>query len=126
LVEGAVSIYNSNQIYDYEKSTNLEPGLLGVWNKNNYHIRVETVDVEMYTAWRAGKLILKEVSFKDMLKKIERQYDVSFINNKESLNSRLFTARFDIENINLVMRNLSEYASFDYVIESENNKIIIN
>jgi transmembrane sensor len=80
----------------------------------------------MYTAWRTGKLILKEVSFKDMLLKIERQYDVSFINNKESLNSRLFTARFDIEDINLVMRNLSEYASFDYVIDSENNKIIIN
>lgn len=126
LVEGAVSIYNSNVIYDYEKSTNLEPGLLGVWNKQNYQIQVKNVDVNIYTAWRTGKLILNEVSFKDMLKKIERQYDVSFINNKESLNSRLFTARFDIEDINLVMRNLSEYASFDYVIDSENNTIIID
>lgn len=126
LVEGAVSIYNNDLIYDYEKATNLEPGLLGVWNKENYHVRVENVDVNMYTAWRTGKLILKEVSFKDMLKKIERQYDVTFINNKGSLNSRLFTARFDIEDINLVMRNLSEYASFDYVIDSENNKITIN
>ena len=51
---------------------------------------------------------------------------MSFINNKESLSDRLFTARFDIEDINLVMRNLSEYASFDYVIDSENNKITIN
>jgi transmembrane sensor len=126
LVEGAVSIYNSTVIYDYEKSTNLEPGLLGVWNKKNHRVRVENVDVEMYTAWRTGKLILMEVSFEDMLKKIERQYDVSFVNNKESLNGRLFTARFDIEDIDLVMRNLSEYALFDYTIDYENNKITIN
>jgi len=124
LVKGAVSVYNKEESYNPEAVINLKSGFKASWEKNRNQATVEKVDTGIYTAWRKGSLILKEVAFNDILKKLERQYDVTFINNNPSLGNRNFTARFDIEDIYLVMENLSQYASFSY--EFNENQIIIN
>jgi len=124
LIKGAVSVYNKKESYNPEAVINLKSGFKASWEKNRNQATVEKVDTGIYTAWRKGSLILKEVAFNDILKKLERQYDVTFINNNPSLGNRNFTARFDIEDIYLVMENLSQYASFSYEINE--NQIIIN
>ncbi len=124
LIEGAVSVYNKDDSYNPKTATILNPGFIASWEKGSNKTKVEKADTEIYTAWMKGSLILKEVAFNDILKKLERQYDVIFINNNQSLENRYFTARFDIEDIHLVMENLSQYASFSY--EFNENQIIIN
>ena len=124
LIEGAVSIYNKGETYNPNKATVLKPGFKASWKRNSNQTTVEKADTEIYTAWMKGSLILKEVAFNDILKKLERQYDVTIINNNKSLENRYFTAKFDIEAIHLVMENLIQYASFSY--EFKGNLIIIN
>ena len=124
LVEGAVEVFENNQDGDSNPSAILKPGYIATWNKQDKNITVEKADIEQYTAWMNGRLILNEVPFESIQKKLERQYNVIFVNNNKALNGRKFTARFDIESINQVMQSLSISASFNYTVV--NNQIIIN
>ena len=124
LLEGAVSFYKTEDVYDKKSSLVLKPGELVSLHKENGKLSVKETDVEMYTAWRKGRLILDEVAFTDILKKLERQYNVKFINNDKSLDNRFFTATFDVEDIKQVMRSLSSSASFEYMFSED--LIIIN
>ncbi len=124
LVEGSVSTYKTGEAYEPESATLLKPGYKAAWNKTNKTIQVTETDVETHLAWISGKLILYEVEFSAILKKLERQYNVEFINNNTALKNRFFTAKFDIEDIEQVMKSLSYSGKFTYKFEE--NKIIIN
>ena len=123
LVEGSVSIFDAQE-NDGNEPQVLKPEQLGSWSKTNKQITVSKTDIEQHVAWREGRLVLDEVPFNDILKKLERQYDVTFSNAFTALESREFTARFDVEDIHQVMRSLSEAAAFTYTIN--NKQILIN
>ena len=124
LVEGSVSIYDKEASYSPKSATILKPGYKGTWDKTENNISVEKTDTNLYTAWMKGKIILREVAFKDILKKLERQYNVTFVNNYKELENRYFTANFDTESINQVMESFSNSATFNYTINK--NQITIN
>ena len=124
LVEGSVSIYKKDETYNKETTTVLQPGYIASLNKDHDIISINQADIAMHTAWMKGRLILNEVAFKDILKKLERQYNVTFINNYKALENRYFTAKFDIEDIQQVMTSFSNSASFSFIFN--NNEIIIN
>lgn len=124
LLKGSVGVYSSNETYNQETATLLNPGFKAEWNLKNHEIKVDKADTETHIAWMEGRLILNGVPFNDILKKLERQYNVVFINNDKDLENRRFTARFDVENIHQVMQSFSYSASFTYKFDS--NKIIIN
>lgn len=124
LVEGSVSILKDKETYNVSSSTVLPKEHMATWNKKSEKLVITETEVEDHIAWIDGRLILNEVPFNKILKKLERQYDVVFVNNNKAIENRVFTARFDIEDINQVMTSLSEAAGFIYRIN--NNLIIIN
>lgn len=119
LVEGSVSLYNSDDIYKSENATLLKPGYLADWNKNNKSIKIEKVDIDVYTAWVNGKIILKHVKFGDVIKKLERHYDVKINNKNKSLEEELITATFDIETIEQVLEVIKVLYPIDYKIKGK-------
>ncbi|WP_179333183.1 FecR family protein [Winogradskyella costae] len=124
LVEGSVNVYKANAVYNEENTTLLKPGYKAAWSKVDSEIQVSEADVETHLAWLKGRLILKEVEFKAILKKLERQYNVKFVNHDKSLENRFFTAKFDNEDIDQVMESLSYSGNFTYLFNK--NTIIIN
>ncbi|WP_299671624.1 FecR family protein [uncultured Polaribacter sp.] len=124
LVEGSVRIYASKEKYDANKSTLLKPGFKADWNKYDNFISVEKADVETYTAWIDGKIILKHITFNNIIKKLERHYDIEIINNNKDLGKDFITATFDIETIAEVFKVINEIHPINYTIT--NNKITIN
>lgn len=124
LVEGSVSVLNNGETFNESSSTILPVEHMASWNKNIDKLIISEAEVEDHTAWIDGRLVLNEVPFNKILKKLERQYDVIFDNNNTTLENRVFTARFDVEDIHEVMASLSEAANFIYRIN--NNLIIIN
>ncbi|WP_179376293.1 FecR family protein [Winogradskyella wichelsiae] len=124
LVEGSVNVYKANAVYNEENTTLLKPGYKAAWSKVDSKIQVSETDVETHLAWLNGRLILKEVEFKAILKKLERQYNVKFINHNKSLENRFFTAKFDNEDIEQVMESLSYSGNFTYKFNKDT--IIIN
>lgn len=124
LVEGAVSTYKTSDTYQPDKSIVLKPGDKAAWSKTNKTMEVSQTHIESHLAWIDGRLILYEIEFNAILKKLERQYNVVFVNNNKDLNNRFFTATFDVEDITQVMKSLSYSGNFSYAFED--NKIIIN
>ncbi|MEL1253116.1 FecR domain-containing protein [Flavobacterium sp. DGU38] len=122
LVEGKVSLYkgqktNENQVY-------LKPGFKGSNIKGKSIITAEEVNTDYYTAWVKGSLVFKNASFDDIIKKLERRYNVTFINRNKMLGKEIFNARFDNEPIEVVLKYFSDSYAIDYVINRD--KIIIN
>ncbi|MDL5512105.1 FecR domain-containing protein [Arenibacter sp. M-2] len=124
LLEGSVSVYNKKDTFDSANASLLEPGFKAEWNKYNNQILVEEADVAMHTDWLNGKIILRHVPFKNIVKKLERHYNVEIVNNNLELNEELFTASFDVETIDQVFKTFNITYEMDYKIN--NRQIIIN
>lgn len=124
LIEGAVSIYGNKEIYNKAASLELKPGYKASWDKIKKNIIVEEVDTKNYTAWKNGELIFKNTQFKNIIKKLERHFNVSIINNNARLNEQYFDAKFDIETIEQVLNAFNKSIKIQYTIED--NQIIIN
>lgn len=124
LVEGSVSLYNSTEDYDEKTASLLEPGYKAGWDKFYKKLAFEKVDTDIYTGWVEGKLVIKEMPFKNIVKKLERHYNVSIKSNYPKLDNQIFTATFDIETIREVLKTFTEETPFDFQIDGDN--IIIN
>ncbi|SHJ57001.1 FecR family protein [Pseudozobellia thermophila] len=116
LVEGSVDMTNTFAPGD---KALLKPGQKAIWTKTAHTTQIEEVDVEIYTAWLSGELIFRDVSFNEMAKKLERQYNVSIVNNNTLLATKTLNARFNVkvENIEDILTSLKQIQNFDYRIE---------
>ena len=122
LVSGSVKIQNSlNKI-----SLLLKPGHKGSVNKVDFKITETKVNTKIYTSWINGEVIFRMETFGQILKKLERLYNVTIINNREESLNELFNAAIDVNNEDIEM--VLEYFNKIYNIEYKifNNKIIIN
>lgn len=124
LVEGSVSVFDKDKPYNKDASIKLKPGFKASWNKVDNKVAIDKVDINMYTGWIEGKLIFKNIQFKQIIKKLERHYNVNITNNNAKLNEQYFDATFDIETIEQVLNSFNKSYKIQYKIE--NNQIYIN
>ena len=124
LVEGSVSIFNNNNAYSTSTSKELNPGYMATWDKSNKKITIDKADIDLHTAWMDGRVIFRHMPFKNIIKRLERQYDVTIMNNNRKLDDEFFTASFDIETIEQVLMVFHKNYGINYSIL--NKQIIIN
>ena len=122
LVEGSVGINNS----EVSELTMLKPGFKGSVDKENFRVTTSKVNTKIYTSWIDGEVIFRNETFSQILKKLERLYNVTIINNKNESLDEVFNAAINVENENI--EQVLEYFNKIYNIEYQifNNKIIIN
>lgn len=94
LVEGSVGLYPKNEVFDVTKSDLLKPGFKGSYNKQTKKIRKDTVITSVYTSWLTGDLVFRNMTFDNILKKLERHYNITIINNNKKLGNKIFNANF--------------------------------
>ena len=124
LVEGSVSVFDNNMDYDKETASLLKPGYLASWDKRNKEISIEEADIAMHTAWIEGRILFRHMPFKNIIRKLERHYDVTIMNNNKNLDGEFFTASFDIETIEQVLETFHKNNNINYSLI--NKQIIIN
>ncbi|MFD1602109.1 FecR family protein [Flavobacterium artemisiae] len=117
LVEGKVLLYkgpkeNKNKVY-------LMPGTKGSLVKQRNAFATEEVNTDYYTAWMKGSLVFKNASFEEIIRKLEREYNVTFINKNKTLGKEIFNARFDNEPIEVVLKYFSDSYKIDYQIDRD-------
>lgn len=117
LVEGKVSLYRGNK--SAENQVFLVPGLRGSNAKGQQKITTEAVNTDYYTAWIKGSLVFKNASFATIIKKLERRYSVTFINENKILGKEIFNARFDNEPIEVVLKYFSDSYAINYNINED-------
>lgn len=124
LVEGSVKVFENSSMGNEEASTLLEPGHKAEWNRSKKEMSVKHVDVDLFTAWKDGRIIFKNMPFKNIRKKLERHYNVTIVNNNKVLDEKMYNASFDVETIEQVLKSFNENFAIEYNIVDE--KIIID
>tara|TARA_A100000164_G_scaffold378840_1_gene421435 strand:- start:1067 stop:2236 length:1170 start_codon:yes stop_codon:yes gene_type:complete len=121
LVEGSVGIKNSGIL----EETILKPGFKGSVNKENFIVETTKVNTKIYTSWIDSEVIFRNETFSQILKKLERLYNVTIIDNRQELSNEFFNAAIDVENedIGKVLNYFNKIYKIEYQIFD--NKIII-
>jgi len=122
LVEGGVSLYDEG-IESYRNK--ITPNTKGTYNKSLKNITTERVNISIYTGWMKGVLVFRNMSFNNILKKLERNYNVQIKNNNKRLSKEVFNASFNNENISKVLSYFVETSGITYKISEEDNSKII-
>lgn len=123
LVEGSVGMYQSNEEFDALKNMVLKPGFKGSFNKENAKISAKPVITDVYTSWIEGGLTFRNMTFKNIITKLERRYNVTIVNKNEKLANEKFNASFKEESIENVMSYFNDIHGINYTIK--NNQILI-
>ncbi|MBC8770453.1 DUF4974 domain-containing protein [Arenibacter sp. BSSL-BM3] len=118
LVEGAVSLHEAEEKYDPKNVVLLKPGFKGSFNKNNKSITTDKVITSLYTSWMGGELIFRNMSFGNIVKKLERHYNVVILNQNKDLASKKFNANFGNQTIEEVLQELKDNYGIDFKITS--------
>ncbi|MDI1256565.1 MAG: FecR family protein [Flavobacterium sp.] len=119
LVEGSVGLYSVNTSFDPSKNTVLKPGFKGSFDKNTNSIDTKPVITDFYTSWIQGRLTFKNMTFKNITKKLERHYDVVITNNDMKLSDEKFNASFGDQPIEKVLGYFSEIHAFNYTVKDK-------
>ena len=122
LVEGSVGLYTDAM--SLRESTPITPGTKGTLNKELQEITTEKVDTALYTAWMEGGLMFRNMSFKNIAKKLERYYNVHIIITDMQLNNEVFYANFKQESLENVLSYFRDSFDLEYTIKG--NTIFIN
>lgn len=122
LVEGAVGVSTKNN----KNILHLKPGYKASYSKADKALTKAEVNPEVYTAWISGELVIRKMRFDDILKKLERMYNVTIENNRPELSSEIFNARFAKNTpIETVMNDFKITYSIDYEVIKNNIKTTI-
>lgn len=116
LEEGAVSLSSSH----LRQARIMRPGELAVFDKGSKHaIAIKKVDVEPYIAWKNGMLVFDNEPFEEIIRVLERRFNVEIINNYKSLGGKRFFAKFDGEPVDKVFETFKKLENFEYTIEGK-------
>ena len=123
LVEGSVMMEGTGSGLN---GTNvlLEPGHKGKFDKSSGLIETHEVVTDVYTSWLNGELVFREMTFDNILKKMERHFNVTIVNNNKDLADKIFNASYGEVSVTKVFEDFKETYGLSYSIEG--NKIIIN
>lgn len=122
LVEGSVGMYNNSQTI--KEATMLKPGTKGALNKENRSISTKKVNTQTYTSWMQGGLFFRNMPFKNIAKKIERQYNMKVVITNKQLEDETFNGNFNEEPIETILSYFNDSYNINYSIK--NNIVYVN
>jgi ferric-dicitrate binding protein FerR (iron transport regulator) len=94
----------------------LVPSEKATYFREDGRLDVKTVDIVCDTGWMEGKIILKNTSLSEMLRKLTHHYNVDFIVEDPVLETYLFTGVFDNRTLSQVLDYLEISSDIDYKI----------
>ena len=119
LVEGSVSLSSITESFEIVKNTILKPGEKASFTKISTQISIKNVDPDIYISWMKGSLIFKNMSFKNIITKLERHYDVTITNKNAKLDNEKFSGSFKNQSIAKVLGYFSEIQGFNYTFKDK-------
>lgn len=106
LVDGKLDIYHKSD-EGRTRIASLDPGELLHHSPEPAETFVNKADVEKYTSWTKGKLIFREDPITDVVKSINRWYNVNIVIMDGILESYRYVATFQDETLDELLKMLS-------------------
>ncbi|SEB74796.1 ferric-dicitrate binding protein FerR, regulates iron transport through sigma-19 [Tenacibaculum sp. MAR_2009_124] len=116
LVSGKVEVFKKES----SSKLVLKPSQRATLNKDQNKITLDKVVAKDIISWKSGRLVFKEASLEDVLKDIERKYNVSFEVKSDRLLKYKYTGSFDDLKVEEIMEIL-EISSPIYFEKNINN-----
>jgi len=113
LVEGSVNIYETER---QESPMILSPEDQALFKKTNSSFKKRKVDTDIYTSWMQNRLVIDNLSFEQIITKLERSHNVTITNQVPELNQEIFKGEFKNENIDEILKTISLSKPFKYEI----------
>lgn len=122
LAEGSVELTTKKGI---EKKVELHQNERVVFDPATKKLSVQHADVEMYTCWRNGEILFRDATLNDLIKELERIYDIRFRVSDPELRETRFRGMFGYNNnIISALEKIKKTAGIDYRIE--NKEVILS
>ena len=115
LEEGKIGVYISG----HSSPVSVKPGERMVYNNISDEVSLNNVNTDLYTSWKENKLRFDDAHFGDVVKKLERWYDVKIILDKGLKYSERYTMTIKTESLREVLNRLSLTTPMNYKIEEE-------
>ena len=124
LTEGSLGVSKISFEND-EEITIIKPGEKAKVLFDEDKIERSRVNAKLYTSWINGRVAFRNESLPNLIKKLERIYNVIIINNNNDITDKKFSATilYKEESINEVLSYLSQVYGLEYQILD--NKILI-
>ncbi len=122
LVEGSVAVYKAGKIYNKNESTIIVPGQRASLKEEMF--TVQEVNIKKHVAWTEDKLYFVNDRFENIVKEMERHYNVKITNNYAALNKVRYTGTFKTETIIEILNTFKKNTEFEYRMEGR--KIVIS
>lgn len=88
LLEGKVNVFSRSET---RGNVVLTPDRQAVYDKRSKKLISETVDAEIAIRWTTGRLSFVDASLEEIMKEIERKYDVRIVIGSEKMKSEFFS-----------------------------------
>lgn len=85
------------------RTISLKPNEQVSYDKKNQDFTVSPVNIEEKTAWKEGKLVFRNATLEEVLKKLSRRYNMDLVLHRENQKSYKFRATFSSENITQIL-----------------------
>ena len=107
LVEGRVNVYTTS---DAKKNILLSPDEQAVFNKDDKALFMRKIDASSQAAWTTGRLVFVNEKLFDILKSIEKKYDVQILVQSRKVYTEYFSGSIDA---NLTLDEILSYLDVD-------------
>ena len=115
LVEGSIGV----SISGIANPVAVEPGQRMVFDQQSGEVSVNQVNTDLYTSWKENKLKFDDALFGDVVKKLERWYDIRIILDKDLKYSERYTMTIKTESLREVLKRSQITTPMSYKIEEE-------
>lgn len=112
LEEGKLHVTINNKIF------NMKQGQQVIYYTKRNEALLREVNTETYTSWKENKLRFIDTPFEEVLRKIARRYNVSFIIGDKELLEFKYTATFIDESLEEIMKMLGTVSPISFRIDN--------
>lgn len=115
LESGSVRLFSGNY-EDLKTITYIKPGELAVLDAVKKQLSVSKVDVDKYLAWKEGILIFRDDHMEEVVRKLNRWFNVEIILQSPELKDYVYTATYKDETLHQILELLKVSAPVNYSI----------
>lgn len=113
LVEGSIEVLAKKNGTIQSLGT-LDPGQICSYDRASSLYNISNADIEKHISWTSGKLVFKDDSFQDLVRKCNRWYNVNLVIKDKALTEYTYVGTFHDETLDEVLKFLCLTAPIEY------------
>lgn len=122
LVEGSLNLFQGRYFSTKKDIIQLEAGEKAICERADNKLEISKVNIQKYKAWKNGVLVFRDDPMPEVVRRLNRWYNVDIKLEGPELKGWAYTATFEDESLFQVLELLKVSAPIDYVINKREIK----